>query len=772
MLSDVPLGVLLSGGVDSSLVASLVAECASGPVPTFTVGYDIGDVTEISAARRTAEAIGAEHHTLTLTQGEVAGRLASVMAQIDQPLADQALVPLDAVSELARKHVTVALGGEGADELFGRYPGTAGSGERPASRTWFPLASRAEGRGSSAAWSAASAHATSPTCSSRRAPSCAMSTGSPIVASSPGRPSTERGSPPSPTPPRTSSSRSGSPEAAARRPQGRGTWCARSAHVARRQRARQSGSRRDARIPGDPDALPPQGGRRICGIDPREDSHTRSGKRAAPHAPRQARARRPPSTVEGCVSRAGRGVASRTARTGPPRSGRQGIPPAGGLVLKVCDEHDRGRARGWWRRSLGCPLADSDARPLVGRVSKPRAGVLKTLIITPDFPPALGGIQTLIHRIAMHTRGLDTRVVTLATPGAVGFDREQPFTVRRVRTPLCSRHAAVATLNAVAIREGAAFRPDVVLSGHIVTSPAASAMRLWRSVPVVQYLYGSELNETRQRLVRHAIRNATAIIAISRYTKDRALAWCPRGQGFTVIPPGVDLPERRPSDIPGANGRPRLVSVARLEDRYKGHDVVMRAMPLVLARVPEAEWVIVGDGPLRGHLERLAAMHGVSRQVRFVGAVPDEERDGWLDQAALLAMPSRLPARGAAGEGFGIVYLEAGARGIPVVAGRVAGALDAVVDGRPACSWTPTITLPSPARSHRSWRIPPGLASSDAAGERMPRSSPGPSLPNASAESSMRWQDADGDQGPLRQPHQPRQRGGALAARPTAWSPA
>ena len=129
------------------------------------------------------------------------------------------------------------------------------------------------------------------------------------------------------------------------------------------------------------------------------------------------------------------------------------------------------------------------------------------------------------------------------------------------------------------------------------------------------------------------------------------------------------------------NGTPQFITIARLEDRYKGHDVVMRAMPLILARVPQAEWIIVGDGPLRGHLERLAAIHGVSSRVRFVGAVPDEERDRCLDQAALLAMPSRLPARGTAGEGFGIVYLEAGARGIPVVAGKVAGALDAVIDG-------------------------------------------------------------------------------------------
>jgi phosphatidylinositol alpha-1,6-mannosyltransferase len=308
--------------------------------------------------------------------------------------------------------------------------------------------------------------------------------------------------------------------------------------------------------------------------------------------------------------------------------------------------------------------------------------VLKTLVVTPDFPPALGGIQTLIHRLVRHSRKLDIRVVTLDSPGARQFDRGQPLYVRRAPYLRRWRPVSIGILNAMALREAFAFGPDVVLSAHIVTSPAAAAISRCLSIPVVQYLYGKEIG-AKPRLTRFALDNAAAGIAISRYTRDLAVATGAHPHRLALIPPGVDPvdPASEPSAGPWTP-RPTFVSIARLEDRYKGHDVVMRAMPLILARVPEAKWVIVGDGPLRAHLERLSAVHGVTSHVRFVGAVSDEERDTWLGRSALLAMPSRLPARGAAGEGFGIVYLEAGVRGVPVIAGNVAGAVDAVIDGQ------------------------------------------------------------------------------------------
>jgi phosphatidylinositol alpha-1,6-mannosyltransferase len=183
-------------------------------------------------------------------------------------------------------------------------------------------------------------------------------------------------------------------------------------------------------------------------------------------------------------------------------------------------------------------------------------------------------------------------------------------------------------------------------------------------------------------LAAYAVAHADVTIAVSRYTRDLALSVGADEDRIAIVPPGVDLPAEQPNRLRRAQGPPTIVTVARLRNRYKGHDVLMRALPLIRARVPTARWVIVGDGPLRHHLEALADTQGVSEAVRFAGVISDSERDALLRRSHVFAMPSRLPAPGLAGEGFGIVYLEAGARGLPVVAGKAGGALDAVLDGR------------------------------------------------------------------------------------------
>jgi asparagine synthase (glutamine-hydrolysing) len=122
MIADVPLGVFLSGGVDSTLVAALAARVSREPIKTFTVGYDVGDVSEAHGARVTARELGSVHHELVLSEAEVAGRVPAVLAALDQPLADQSLVAFHAIAEFARREVTVAVGGDGADEIFGGYP--------------------------------------------------------------------------------------------------------------------------------------------------------------------------------------------------------------------------------------------------------------------------------------------------------------------------------------------------------------------------------------------------------------------------------------------------------------------------------------------------------------------------------------------------------------------------------------------------------------------------------------------------------------------------
>jgi asparagine synthase (glutamine-hydrolysing) len=122
LISDVPLGVFLSGGVDSTLVAALAARHSTGELNTFTVGYDTGHVDEAQEARQAARLIGAVHHELTLSQAEVAARVPGYLREADEPIADQAFVALRALASFARGQVTVAVGGEGADELFGGYP--------------------------------------------------------------------------------------------------------------------------------------------------------------------------------------------------------------------------------------------------------------------------------------------------------------------------------------------------------------------------------------------------------------------------------------------------------------------------------------------------------------------------------------------------------------------------------------------------------------------------------------------------------------------------
>jgi phosphatidylinositol alpha-1,6-mannosyltransferase len=264
------------------------------------------------------------------------------------------------------------------------------------------------------------------------------------------------------------------------------------------------------------------------------------------------------------------------------------------------------------------------------------------------------------------------------SPGAREFDAAEAVRVQRVRGGERLRAARTALLNARALRCAYALRPDVTLSMHIVTSPAAAAIRRALSASTVQYFHAEEIG-AKPSLAAFAARHADASIAVSSYTAGLiAEAGAPTDR-VHVIANGADVPAD-PSPLPAE--RPTILTVARVQERYKGHDTMVRALALVLAKVPEAEWVVIGDGSLRPGIEQLARGYGVERAVRFLGTVSDEERNDWLRRAQVLAMPSRLPAGAlSAGEGFGIVYLEAGAYGKPVVAGNVGGAPDAVVDG-------------------------------------------------------------------------------------------
>jgi phosphatidylinositol alpha-1,6-mannosyltransferase len=300
------------------------------------------------------------------------------------------------------------------------------------------------------------------------------------------------------------------------------------------------------------------------------------------------------------------------------------------------------------------------------------------LVITPDFPPEVGGIQTLSHRLVSGFTRYRPRVVAPAMRGSSQFDEMLPFRVRRSGSEDGRRQIRVLSLNLVALLEGFQRTPDAILSMHIVSAPAALAAGRILHRPVLLYTHAQELS-LRPRLARQTLARSSAVVAVSRYTKRMVERLGVDAKRIRVVHPGVDEP--REDVAVRSEADQAVIVVARLEERYKGHDVLLRSMPLVCRQVPEARLHVVGDGSLRPELEQLAQGLGIARATTFHGSLVDDERDTLLRKSAVFAMPSRVDSRGA-GEGFGIVYIEAGAHALPVVAGKAAGAIDAVLDGK------------------------------------------------------------------------------------------
>jgi phosphatidylinositol alpha-1,6-mannosyltransferase len=290
-----------------------------------------------------------------------------------------------------------------------------------------------------------------------------------------------------------------------------------------------------------------------------------------------------------------------------------------------------------------------------------------------------GGIQLLLNRLVGYSRH-DFDVVAPSVRGAGSAIDTRAESI--VRAPnLRSHRAEVAILNALTVARALKQRPDVLLSGHIVLGPASLLAGQLVGSPVVQYLYAKEM-AARPTLSASILSRVRAAIAISTHTRALAVSLSTVPLRPEVILPGCDLPPAPAPPLKERSGPPTIITVARLADRYKGFDVMLRALPLVRARIPDARWVLVGDGPLKSMLREMASASDLEDKCVFTGHLNDRQRDAWLDRAHVFAMPSRQDTSSlGGGEGFGIVYLEAGAHRLPTVAGQVGGSADAVIDG-------------------------------------------------------------------------------------------
>ena len=306
---------------------------------------------------------------------------------------------------------------------------------------------------------------------------------------------------------------------------------------------------------------------------------------------------------------------------------------------------------------------------------------MRTLVVTNDFPPRPGGIQSYVHSLA--TRQPDGEVVVYASSwkGAEAFDAEQPFPVVRADTSvLLPTPERLREARAVATAEGC----DRVWFG--AAAPLGlMARRL--GLPSVASTHGHEIAWARLPALRQVLQRIEVdrFTALGDYTRVR-LQPVLRAP-VDLLPPGVDStlfrPGRGGDDVRrrlGLSDRPVVVCVSRLVPR-KGQDVLIRALPLVQQRIPDASVLLVGGGPHAPKLRELAASVGVADDVVMTGSVPWEELPAHHDAGDVFAMPCRSRFRGLEVEGLGIVFLEASATGKPVVAGDSGGAPDAVRDG-------------------------------------------------------------------------------------------
>jgi phosphatidylinositol alpha-1,6-mannosyltransferase len=240
------------------------------------------------------------------------------------------------------------------------------------------------------------------------------------------------------------------------------------------------------------------------------------------------------------------------------------------------------------------------------------------------------------------------------------------------------------------------YRADYVFSNSMGSEPLITWLSARKNgMPFGLFSYGKELYpykdlsisvDWKRWIIRQiALRGANVVFAISQFTRQLLVQLGVSPVKVFIVPPGIRF-EGHFAEIatsePAAKtaGNVSILTVGRLIER-KGVDLVLKALPQVLAKFPNSNYIVVGDGPYRDELVNLVQDLDLQDHVSFIGNVSDDEKWQYYKSADLFVMPNReLPGEDV--EGFGIVFLEANAFGLPVIGGRSGGAVDAVLDGQ------------------------------------------------------------------------------------------
>lgn len=311
---------------------------------------------------------------------------------------------------------------------------------------------------------------------------------------------------------------------------------------------------------------------------------------------------------------------------------------------------------------------------------------MRLLEITNDFPPTLGGIESYVLSLTQRWEPGRVTVLTRWRPGCEEFDSTLDFDV--VREPVGTLLPTRALLRKVRgmVEERAI---DVI---HFATSLPLGLMgrKLLRSngIPYAVTVNGAEFVFPAsvpggRALLKRALSDAAVILPYAGYLEREVKKVFASGPPIAAVPPGID-PGRFPENMKPAflspTGGPVIISVGRLVAR-KGSVKLLEAFEQVVKRHSDAHLLFVGDGPEMRRLLSQSRDKGLARFVTFTGSRPWQEVPSFLASSDIFALPVRERFKGLETEGFGIVFLEAAAAGLPSIGGDAGGVRDAIVDG-------------------------------------------------------------------------------------------
>lgn len=309
---------------------------------------------------------------------------------------------------------------------------------------------------------------------------------------------------------------------------------------------------------------------------------------------------------------------------------------------------------------------------------------MRVLVLTTDAFGGYGGIakynRDLITAICSHPDCVEVVALPRMAPDKWG---EVPEGVTYITDGVGGKAQYVFNVLSVVLKDSVF---DLVVCGHINLLSVAYMAKKITNARLMLMMYGIDVwTPVGGKVNNYLLRHVDMSVSISKITKQRFLDWAPvSAQKIAILPNAIDIDAYRPGEKPeslihryGLQNKTVLMTLGRISscEKYKGFDELINVIPLLAKEIPGVIYLVCGDGDDRKRLEDKAKKLGVQGHVIFTGYVPEEEKIKHYRLADVYVMPSR-------GEGFGFVFLEAMACGVPVVASKVDGGREAVRDGK------------------------------------------------------------------------------------------